>query len=158
MIVIRNRDHSLALTARAGEAGLKQGMVVKFDGVTANGTPKVVKASDADLADATVQKGIVWYREKDSLTADFEYDPATLTLTPLDMEIPEDAQVAVFTGKMVVAYHTSVLPSALVNAPALSKVSFDGTTGFPTLVTDAEPVFGFVERKDGPEITMVLNL
>jgi hypothetical protein len=163
MIVIRNRDHSLAFTARANAADLRNGMVVKFSGVTANGTPQVQRATTADLTDASIQKGIVWYRGKDDTEVDFEMDATGVTMTAIAKVIPQDAQVTVYTGKMVVAYHSSLIPAGLQNAAALAKVAIDSTTSFPALWVNAGAngtgtSVGFLERKDGPETTLVLSL
>jgi hypothetical protein len=162
MIVIRNRDHSLAFAARAG-TGLRTGMVVKFSGTTANGTLQVAKATLADLEDATVSKGVVWFRDKDNTEVDFEADPTGVSLVAIAKDIPENAQVTVYTGKLAIAWHKSLLPTALVNAAPLTKVTVDPTTGFPAVAgpgdaeVDPDPVFGMIERKDGPEITLVVN-
>lgn len=163
-IVIRNRDHGHAFTARTVDATLKQGMVVKFAGETANGTLTVAKPTAAELADPTVQKGVVWYREKLDNVVDFEMSPSDPTvMTVIEKLIPNDAQVTVYTGRLVVAYHKTLLPAGLVAAAVRSKVAFDADTALPAVYNSAstdgtEKAVGFLERKDGPEYTLVLNV
>jgi hypothetical protein len=165
MITIRNQDTALAFTAVTGEAGLKNGMVVKFVQGNAQGdVPKVVKAAAADLDDAKVKKGIVLYAFEDSLTVDFDINLANSTLSAISMEIPNGAQVAVFTGKPVVAYHSSALDSS-INIATIREgalIGFDGTTGFPGLHAPAETdgrenYVGWVYRVDGPELTIAFE-
>jgi hypothetical protein len=161
MITVRDRSAAISFSARTGEAGLVAGMLVKFVAGSASGEqPKVVKATGADMADATVKKGIVDYIQPDSLDVDFDINVVTQALTAQAKTIPLNAQVNVWMGTIVLGYHESLLPAtlkpAVVREPAV--VGFDGATNLPALAVDAEIDNGFVYRIDGPEVTMVFSL
>jgi hypothetical protein len=166
MITIRNQDLALPFTAVAGEAGLKPGMCVKFVQGTATGdVPKVMKAAAADLDDAKVKKGIVHWVPEDSQSVDFDINVANSTLGAVAVTIPEGAQVTVFTGRPVIAYHSSALDSSITFASLRegAQIGFDGTTGLPGLhaagETDGrENYVGWVYRMDGVEATIAFEL
>lgn len=168
LFTIRNRDHALALAARASTADLKTGMVVVFvQGGASGDQPQVRKATGAELADATVQKGIVWYRAKeDDADIDFTWDPATNSMTVKAAAlIPLNAQVTVLTGKVIVAYHKSLLPAGLLPGTVreTAKIAFDSATNFPGVynaggANGLQIAVGSVFRIDGPEVTMVVVL
>lgn len=166
MITIRNEDKALSLSARTGEANLVPGMVVKLaQGVASGDQPKVIKCVAADLTDVTVQKFIVDYTEKDSNDVDFTLDPVTQLLTPIAKTIPLNAQVNIWYGTVVIAYHESLLPAGFkaANVRESAKVAFDADTAFPgpyaSGATDGlQSAKGFCYRVDGPEVTFSITL
>lgn len=167
MLTVRDYRLAQSLTARAKTgASLKPGMVVVMEqGASSQDPPVVSKATVEDIGDATVQKFIVDYLQPDSLDVDFTWDPSTYGLTPENVVIPDEAQVNIWSGKIVVGYHDSALPTALqsANAVVADKVGFSTATGFPAKYDAAgaageDTYFGYVYRVDGPEVTMVLDL
>lgn len=166
MITLRNTDLATSVSARAADATLVPGMVVKLvQGAASGDQPKVSKASAADLADATIQKGIVDFIQPDSQAVDFTYDVNSQGLTPIAQTIPAGAQVNVWIGKMVIAYHDSLLPAGLLSTAVreASKVAFDSTTSMPGVYNAAGAnglnVFvGTVYRVDPKEVTMIVTL
>jgi hypothetical protein len=165
MITIRNAKTAQSVSARASTADLKPGMIVAFVAGAANGDqPKVRKATIAEIADATVLKGIVDYIPADSDAVDFTIVPATQVLTPVDDTIPLDAQVNVWFNKPIVAYHESKLPAGLKPTTQRegTKVAFDGDTALPAAYNaggadGTQVIMGMVYRNDGPEMTIVFT-
>lgn len=166
MITIRNEDKALSLSARASTNDLQSGMVVVAVPGTASGDqPKVRKATAAEIADTKVQKFIVEYDAPDSQEVDFDINVQTQGLTALTKLIPQDAQVNIWMGTVVIAYHDSVLPVGFKSTDAreADKVSFDGDTALPAAYNNAgadgtQIVVGLVYRVDGPEVTLVVKL
>jgi hypothetical protein len=166
MITVRNADNAHSIAARAGAAGLRPGMVVKFaQGAASGDQPTVVKAVAADMSDATVLKGIVDFVQHDSQFVDFTVNQVTQVLTAVDDTIANGEQVNVWMGKIVIAYHDADLPTLLKSATVResAKVAFDADTSFPaeylTGQTDGRQVAtGMVYRVDGPEVTLLLNV
>jgi hypothetical protein len=133
MIQIENRSQAFGVTARAG-AGLKPGMVVKLaQGTAAGDPPQAVAVSAADLADVTVDKGVVFWEQSDSQAVEFSFAPATQSLTLKTVTIPTGEQVTVLFGPVHIKYHKDLLPAALDPATVResAKVAFDGDTGLP---------------------------
>lgn len=166
MITVRNQDQALSLTARAGAAGLKPGMLVKLaQGAASGDQPTVVAVSAADIADVTVKKFIVDYIPSDSQHVDFDIAPATQVLTALDTSIPNGAQVNIWSGTVVIAYHDSLLPTGFKAADVResAKLAFDADTDLPAAYNAAgtdgtEVCVGYVYRVDAPEVTFVVTL
>ena len=167
MITIRNEDKALSLSARASTADLVSGMiVVAVQGAASGDQPKVRKATAAEIKDVKVQKFIVEYDAPDSTEVDFNINTVTQGLTPIAKTIPLNAQVNIWMGTVVIAYHESLLPAGFKAADAreASPVVFDSDTNLPAAYsaggsTDAtDTVEGFVYRVDGPEVTLVVKL
>lgn len=167
MITVRNQSVALSVSARTGAATtLKAGMVVKFaQGAASGDQPTVVPVVAADLSDPKVVKGIVDYITPDSQDVDFDVTTATLALSPIAVVIPAGAQVNVWLGKLVIAYHESLLPAGFkaANARESDKVSFDADTGLPAAYNAAgadgtQTPVGMVYRVDGPEVTFIITL
>jgi hypothetical protein len=172
MITIRNADTTLSLSARTATADLIAGMIVAFVQSTASGDqPKVRKATIAEISDPTVVKGIVDFIVDDSLAVDFDISLIDQSLSPTvnihnaNMVIPLNAQVNVWLGKVVIAYHSSNLPAALKSGTVREgmKLSFAGGTNLPALyasggVDGSQTPVGMVYRVDGPEVTMLITI
>ena len=170
MITVRNADLALPVSARTGAADMKPGMLVKFAAGAASGDqPTVVRAVAADIDSwkaGALTLGIVDYNKQDSQDVDFDVNVAAQTLTAQDNTIPQDAQVVVWLGKPVIAYHSSMLEASL--APATVRepqaVAFLASTSKPTAYNGAatntgeENYVGFVYRVDGPEVTIAFSL
>lgn len=167
MITVRNAETCQSVSARAGQANLKPGMVVKFAAGAASGdqpTVVAVTAADLDAATAgTITLGIVDYVQPDSLDTDFTIDPATQVLTPVAKTIPNGAQVNVWMNKPIIGYHKDDLDASLDPATVREpqKVAFLVANGMPAAFnaaavdTGAENYMGFVYRVDGPEVTLL---
>lgn len=166
MITIRNEDKALSLSARASTADLVSGMVVvAVQGAASGDQPKVRKATAAELADVKVQKFIVEYDAPDSNEVDFDINVVTQGLTPIAKTIPQNAQVNIWMGTLVIAYHETLLPAGFkaANAREAAQVAFDGDTNLPAAYNAAgsdgtQIVSGLVYRVDGPEVTLVVKL
>lgn len=165
MITIRNADLAQSVSARASTADLTPGMVVAFvQGDASGDQPKVRKATTAELTDATVQKGIVDFIQPDSQDVDFNYNVVSQALTPIAKTIPQGAQVNVWFGTLVIAYHDSLLPAGLKSTTIreTAKVAFDSTTALPAVYNGAgangtNGYVGMVYRVDPVEVTLVVK-
>lgn len=166
MITVRNEDTANSVSARAGAASLKAGMlVVLAQGAASGDQPTCVKATAADIADQTVRKFIVDYEQKDSLDVDFDIDVTDSSLTVEAKTIPNGAQVNLWYGDIVIAYHESLLPTGAKAADlreGTQKIGWDADTGLPAKYNSAgtkgeKVALGVVYRIDGPEVTMLVN-
>lgn len=172
MIVIRNQDQALSLSARAETADLQSGMlVVMVEAANAGDQPLVRKATQGEMTNPAVRKFIVDYDAEDSQEVDFTIDPVTQALTPITKVIPIDAQVTAWTGDLVIAYHEAVLPASVEAIREGTAAGFDSATNFPCVVADADsPTFpdtggtatvvhpALKYRIDGPEHTFLVRL
>lgn len=172
MITIRNEDKALSLSARASTADLVTGMLVVMVQAAASGDqPLVRKATEAEMENPAIRKFIVEYDYPDSQDVDFEINTVTQALTPIAKLIPEGAQVNVWTGDLVIAYHESAIPTTLEATREGTAFGFDQATNLPAVVADSDlttfpdtggaatvvPI-GIKYRIDGPEHTFLMRL
>lgn len=167
MVTIRNANMCDGRTVVAG-AGLKSGMVVKLIQGTAKGEPcQVGVASTADLADATLVKGILTYVPDNDLAVEFILTPSSQALalnTGSDdvLTIPTGALCVFWTNSPVVGLHTTAL-DASVNMTTIregAKMAAVGATGFIALYTGATTTasyLGTVYQHEGAELTIICN-
>ena len=166
MITVRNADMALSLSARASTADLQPGMIVVFVVSAASGDqPKVRKATNLEIADVTIPKGIVDFIVDDSEAVDFTINTVTQALTEVSNVIPINSQVNVWMGKLVIAYTAANLSATLAPATVreATKVAFDADTAFPREYlagqTDGGQIpMGIVYRVDGPEVTLLITV
>lgn len=170
MMTVRNPTDAKSLTVRAGE-DLQIGMLVKLAAPAAAGSPpKVLKATDADMADATVFKAVVDFIAPDSQAVDFLVDPATSELTvnagsDAANKIPSGAQCTIWFGKPVLGFHSSAVDASLdfSTITGTEKLAFLAASGklakynSGAANTGAEVYQGFVYQNEGPELTVVLT-
>jgi hypothetical protein len=167
MVTIRNANMCDARTVVA-TAGLKTGMVVKLTQGTAKGEPcQVAIPSVADLADATLVKGIVTYVQDNDLAVEFILNPANevLTLnTGVDevLNIPTGAVCVFWMNAPVVGLHPAVLDASIVMGTIRegAKVACTAGSGLIGLYTGAgnfASYLGTVYQHEGAELTIICN-
>jgi hypothetical protein len=172
MITIRNEDKALSLSVRAATDDLTTGMlVVMVQSAAAGDQPLVRKATGAEMINPAIRKFIVEYDAPDSNEVDFDIDVVTQDLVAIAKPIPVGAQVNVWTGDLVIAYHESAIPASLRATREATAFGFDATTNLPSVTADAESTtfpdaggtptvipIGIKYRIDGPEHTFLVRL
>jgi hypothetical protein len=163
MITIRNRDVALALSARAGVAGLVPGQAVKLaNGAAVGDQPTCVLPTTLDYSSNVEQLFIVDWYDQDSQFTDFNttFPDARTPFTAVPVTIPLNAQVTLYMGTIVVGYAASRLPASLRAVRESTPMGFDFATHMPAIVADSERRVGFVYRIDGAaaETTLVIRL
>lgn len=167
MVTIRNANMCDARTVVA-TAGLKTGMVVKLVAGTAKGEPcQVSVPSVADLADATLVKGVLTYVPDNDLAVEFILNPANevLTLnTGVDevLNIPTGALCVFWMNSPVVGLHSAIMDASIVMATIRegAKVACTAGSGLIGLYTGAgnfATYLGTVYQHEGAELTIICN-
>lgn len=170
MVFIRNPQDCRALTAVAGEA-MEVGMLVKLvQGAAIGDVPNVVKAVEADYADANVIKGIVMKVQDNDLAVDFIMNPQAQSYTA---NTGSDGVLAIASGdlvtfwyhKPIVGYHKLAVDTSfqasIATVREMAFVSFDSDTAklsaYNSGDTTEDVRFGFVYRNDNPEVTVLFH-
>lgn len=161
MFTVRNRKAAIAISARAGVAGLIPGQAVKLaQGTSAGDNPTAVLPTTLDYSGGTVQLFLVDWYGNDSQVTDYTVDFVNnnVPLIATAVTIPVNEQVTLYMGTLVVAYTADVLPTTLKALRESNAMGFDFATHMPSIVTDAERVNGFVLRQELPaEYTFVVK-
>ena len=169
LVTIRNPDMAHNRTVVAGEA-LKNGLIVKMVQGTAKGEPcQVVKASEADIADSTIVKGIVTFVPDNDLTVDFILDPTDESLT-LNTDSDNSTDIASGTlcvfwyNKPLVGYHSTMVDASLDFSTAREGdvIASKSTTSKPGLYdsgdTTLDTAVGMIYEHEGAEVTILYHL
>lgn len=169
-VTIRNPKQAHARTVIASEA-MEVGMAVTLIQGTAKGEPcQVRKATAADLADATLVKGIVTYVPDNDLAVGFIIDPTDEGLTKNTesdntYEIPAAAHCVFWYNKPVVGFHQNAVDAALTVSSTRegTKLAFDGDssklTAYASGQTDGRQIYlgTALQNEDGVELTVLFD-
>jgi hypothetical protein len=170
MITIRNPRDARAVTVIAA-VDLRVGEVALLvQGDSAGEPPKVRKASAAELADATLIKGVVDFIVDNDEAVDFTRDPASVGSLALNtgddntVIIPAGSACVIWHGHPIIGFHSSAVDASLDFATAREglRVAFSSVSSrlvaYNGAGDDGADVYmGTVYQNEGPELTVMLN-